>query len=189
MKWESLNLHIENLLPSLVTFVLVASLFPKDLFVRIAAPPVDKLLANDFIAGGIFVATAYMLGTIAVTISRLIIDRLSEAFLRPRFLRLLSRGRLAEKSWKLINEEYREKIKATLASQNEEVKKEVIKRRERGRLVRAALVPTLLSVLVVGSNQAVWLRCLSLLPALTVILCLYAYVEATIYEECLLLEK
>ena len=101
-------------------------------------------------------------------------------------MRALSRGRLTGKTLKAINEDYRAKIKSALAGQNEEVKKEVVKRRERGRLVRTALVPTLLVVIVITTGQSFWLRGASALGALALFLFLYAYVEVTIYEECLL---
>src|SRR5712671_6655985 len=99
MEWESLNLHLENLLPGLVTFILMTLLLPDTFTKHFAVEPAKKLLANEFIAARIFVAIAYMLGVLTVVISRLIVDRLPERFPRPILLRALSRGRLAGKNF------------------------------------------------------------------------------------------
>lgn len=188
MKWESVNLHIEHLLPGLATFVLVARLLADTSVTGIVTGPGKMFLENEFIAGGVFVATAYLLGVVTVVISRCALDRLSEGFPRPFVIRLLSRGQLVNKRRAAINEEYRTKLRAVLASTNEEVKKEVLKRRETGRLVRSSLVPAILAVLVTTMDQPSWLRVVLVLIVFSLILFLYAYAEAMVYEECLLVD-
>jgi hypothetical protein len=186
MKWEGLNLHLENLMPGVVSLVLIYALLPHDIAAVLSSERIKEIIKSEFIAAGVFVASAYMLGVLIVAVSRFSVDRLSELFPRPHLLRKLSRGALSGKSNKEINEEYRSKICVALSSSNEAVKTEIIKRRERGRLARTSVVPTLLFVLLLTSNSSLWVKGLSLLCTIIFVLFVYAYIEETIYEECLL---
>jgi hypothetical protein len=128
-----------------------------------------------------------MLGAVVVATSRLTVDRPSEWIPRPLLIRFLSRGTLKGKSRKEVNEDYRDKLKQVLTSINDQIKQEVAQRRERGRLVRTALVPSVLAVLLVTSTFSPLATLLWVLLTYVFIVVIYAYVEATIYEECLLL--
>lgn len=186
MKWEGLNLHLENLLPGIVSLVLIYALLPQEIAVILFSERIKEIIKSEFIEASVFVASAYMLGVLIVAFSRFAVDRLSELFPRPYLIRKLSRGALSSKSNKEINEEYRYKIAIVLSSSNEAVKTEVIKRRERGRLARTAVIPTILAVLLLTNNSSVWIQGLSLISTIISMLFVYAYIEETIYEECLL---
>ena len=106
---------------------------------------------------------------------------------RPLLIKLLSRGSLKGKSWDEVNKDYREKLKQVMASNNDPVKQEVSRRRERGRLVRTALVPSILAALLVNLRCSLLIISFSVVFIYVFITVIYAYVEATIYAECLLL--
>lgn len=100
-------------------------------------------------------------------------------------LRHLSHGSLRERSDKEANQDYRDKIRQVLTSEKELIKKEVTQRRERGRLVRTALIPLMLTVPLVTSSFCLVAILVFELVTLAVVVFLYSYVELTIYEECL----
>jgi hypothetical protein len=76
-----------------------------------------------------------------------------------------------------INRSYRDAISHALQGGSDEIKAEVLRRRERGRLVRTGLVPAVLSVwtFVPGWTASA--------AAFLLVLLLYAYLEVTIYQE------
>lgn len=189
MKWGGLNLHLENLLPGIVSLVLIYALLPQQVVDILASDRIKEIIKPEFISAGVFVASAYMLGVLIAAISRLALDKPSELLLRPRLLRLLYRESLSGKSVKQVNKEYRRQIRAVQESNNETVKSNVSKRREQGRLARTSVVPTLLAVLLLTSNLTLCARMLSLVVTIILALFVYAYIETTIYEECLLLKE
>jgi len=186
MKWESLNLHLENLLPGLVTSLLLLSLLPENAIDSLLSCKVKDALKSEFVSAGVFVGVSYLLGILTIAISRIFLDRPSEWYPRPLILRLLSRGDLKGKSISEVNDKYRELISSVLRGTNEAIKTEVVKRRERGRLIRTALVPVVLSVLQITTTYNGIVRVGWAIIAAVVLLLLYAYNEATVYEECLL---
>ena len=188
MKWENVNLHLENLLPGLVTFVLLSVLLPCSIANLLTRNLPQTLLSNEFVAAGIFVGAAYLLGVVAVVVGRLLVDRPSEWFPRPFLLWVFSRPRpkWKDSKFKDLNENYRAALKTALRNANEEVKAEVLKRRERGRLVRTTLIPTLLVVIALTDGTSLCTRAIFVLVAYLLQLFLYAYSEVCVNEECLL---
>jgi hypothetical protein len=187
MKWESLNLHIENFIPGLISTILLVALFPT-LFDQENQEILGKLLSNEVLQIGLFVSTAYIIGVLVVVLSRIIIDRLSELFPRPILLKIFARGKLKNKSFNEINEAYRKSIRRVLNSEKDSIKTEVLKRRERGRLLRTSFFPSLLAIFYLASDENIWWIFFYIFIALVVFIVLYAYVENTIYEECQLIE-
>ena len=181
MKWEGLNLHLENLLPGLVSLYLLLGLVTIETN-KILSNDILKILnSNQFIISGVFISGVYLLGVISVAISRFLIDRISEYSLRPLLLKIFPKGGLKGKSIKEINVIYRNAIKKTFSSKNETVINEIIKRRERGRLIRTTLFPVIFSMIYL-SIGLIW----SIVTVLFIIFS-YAYIENTIYEESLLI--
>ncbi len=183
MKWESINLHLENLFPGLVSLFLLMRLLPAWIVLPFSQ---NSFRTNELFDSGVLLAASYLLGAVAVAVSRLLVDRVSEKLPRPLLLSLLSRGPLKGMSFKHINDNYRDKLRHALSSGNDLVKQEVARRRERGRLVRTALIPAILAVVLVTSSSSAIAVVLWALLAFVVLLFIYAYVETTIYEECLL---
>jgi len=189
MKWENLNLHIENLLPGIVCTVLILSKFPNGLESIQGIDALKPFLNNSFVLSSIFVAVSYIFGAIAVVLSRFVIDRPSEWFPRPLLLRLLSRGNLNNKCFQDINDTYRSAIKRALEGKNDAVKVEVLKRRERGRMVRTAVFPSVLAALMWPTGLDFPLRIVIAVSAIIIVLFVYAYTETTVYEESTLIIK
>jgi hypothetical protein len=182
--WKSLNLHLENLLPGILTLVMIAHLLPESV---LSDPMENGILKNELMRGGVFVSVAYMLGVVAVAFCR-ILDPLSAK--RPRYwaLRLLAidkteidKARQNEKPIDSVNRHYRERIREALSIAGTEVKAEIAKRRERLHLLRAALVPAVLFPWVFPLDGLLKIA-LTIANAI-VILFLYAYLEVAVYDE------
>lgn len=176
--WKSLNLHLENLLPGIVTLVLVAYLLPASVVSHLMDNPV---LTNELARGGVFISVAYLLGVVVVAVSR-VLDKLSAWGPRCWELRWLAiEKEQITGNIDCVNRHYRESIRAALANAGTEVKAEIAKRRERLHLLRSALVPAMLGVWVF---QLDW--CLKVVLSIVnaiVILFLYAYLEVAVYDE------
>ncbi|GAH84575.1 unnamed protein product, partial [marine sediment metagenome] len=147
----------------------------------------QPLRESSFVVSIVFVSFAYILGVFVTTLGRMLIDFLSERFLRHILLQWLVPNIPCDKTRLGINEEYRKKIRDALRSNYDIIKNEVVKRRERGRLVRSALIPGLLGVLAFTVSHPI-LRFTLLLLVVGAILFLYAYTEVTIYKECQMIE-
>lgn len=184
MKWEGLNLHIENLLPGILNTVLLYMLLPQTMVASITSGVPALLLKNNFLLASCFFAAAYINGVICVAISRLILDRLSEALPRPILLRMLSRGKLSDRTLREVNDDYRRSISVALHSGNQAIVDEVLQRRQRGRLARTSLIPVVLFSVFATSCLGMLPRFLLIAGVLVVLLFVYAYIEVTIYEEC-----
>lgn len=185
MEWKGLDLHIENLVPGIVVVLLLLGFVPTAAIDGLRASLLFQAIQNNVVASAGFIAVSYLVGILAVAVSRFLLDRISEAVLRPVLIRRLSRPPLSGRSWAAANQLYRQTIAQTLSGSNDVIKAEVLRRRERGRLVRTSLIPTLLLGVQFG-GPAVWTRTLWALFGAAAVLGLYAYVEFTIYEECLL---
>jgi hypothetical protein len=98
----------------------------------------------------------------------------------------LSRDQLKDKTNSEVNIEYRSQIARVLSNANEDIKKEVNKRRQTGRLVRSTLIPIVLVVFIATAGQGWPLRFAAIGLAAGLNLVAYAYMEFSIYEECLL---
>jgi len=124
-----------------------------------------------------------------VSASRAIVDRISEFTLRPFIIKGLSRGALKEKKHREINDEYRGLISKVLVSGDGEFKAEVIKRRERGRIIRSVFIPCMLLAYILFSRYSWYCLGASLVVVSFSLLFIYSYAEGAIYEECLLFAK
>ena len=183
MKWEGLNLHIENLVPGMATLVLLLALLPKTVLDTASDSAAPALLKNAFVAGGVFVATSYLLGIFIVAICRCVIDPISSAWPRPRLFRLFYQGRFTGKTNAEINQAYRDAIQAALVSESEYKRAEIKNRRERGRLLRSGILPAALFFWWIAGDLTVWAKIPIQIGGLAIGVFLYAYIELTIYQE------
>lgn len=172
MKWENINLHIENLIPGIVSLILVLSFLPEPMLENVLSNQyVDTLIKNRVSGNIFFLCTSYLLGIFVVILSRFIIDPISEQYLRPLLLKLLlsPENKDKMKSWDFdkINTEYRSAIKIALESENEAVKSEVAKRRERGRLLRTTFIPIMLVIFAFSISKN--LRWQAILPVIILV--------------------
>lgn len=183
MKWEGLDLHIENLVPGVATFVLLLALLPKTVLDTAGPSAASVLLENNFIAGGVFVATSYLIGIFNVAICRCIIDPISSVWPRPQLFRLFYRGRFKGKTNAEINQAYRDAAQAALVSDSEYKRAEIKNRRERGRLLRSGIFPMALFLWWVAGDLSIWAKIPIQIGGLAIGVFLYAYIELTIYQE------
>ena len=183
MKWENLNLHIENLVPGIVTSILVLMYLPANALSIINHTSVSKILGNSFIAGGLFVAISYLVGIFTVAICRLIIDPISSVCPRPLLFRWFFPEQFKCKSNKEINFAYRETLQKGLDSESEYKRSEMKNRRERGRLLRSSILPMSLFIWIVIGNLNIFIKILVLIITLGISTFLYAYAELAIYQE------
>jgi hypothetical protein len=182
VNWDKFDLHIENLAPGVVTLALALHLVSRSQIVAHApASPFDV----TFIAGATFIAAAYLIGIVAVAVSRIAIDPVSEFLPRPVLLRWHYQDRFQGKNRREINDAYRKAIHDAQESQNDNKWTEVRKRRERGRLIRTALVPLLIIPWMIFSGSPMAILAAELIGYVFVLV-LYAYIEVTIFQECIL---
>ena len=192
MKWQGLEFHIENLVPGVVSVALLALIFDTAGDSVLPEPP--EILAAGITGPLLLLATSYLLGAIAVAVSRFLLDRPSECLPRRMFILWLDRGdekpgdggtaEAESLAWGNVNDRYRAQIATAMRHGTDSLKVELTKRRERGRIVRTSLVPGVLAVfwLVAQMRQSAFLW---LVPAVYVaVLFVYAYTEFTIWEEC-----
>lgn len=184
--WKSLNLHLENLLPGIVTLVLIAHLLPRATISHFMNNPV---FTNEIARGSTFIAVAYLVGVIVVAFCR-VLDKASARLTRYWGLRWFAidgirRSEIRMMNSREANHHYREQIRLALSSGNSEVKAEIAKRRERIHLLRSTLIP---AVLGVWALQLAWPYKLGLsLAAGVLILLLYTYLEIAVYDEATLI--
>lgn len=189
MKWDvALSLHIENLIPGLLTLFLASYWLPEPLVEELRGSGLrGEIMSKEVAAGAVLVALAYLLGAMAVALSRAILDPLSRATIQPALLwafdgslrRKAKDARGLVQKARIINRDYRDAIGHALHSGSEEIKTEVLRRRERGRLVRTALVPAVLGAFIAVPG---WHAGGAIVAFLLVFL-LYGYLEVTIYQE------
>jgi hypothetical protein len=183
MKWEGLNLHIENPVPGVTTLVLLLALLPKAVLDANSPSAASALLGYTFVAGGVFVAASYLVGIFTVAICRCIIDPISAAWPRPFFFRWFYRERFQAKTNAEINQAYRDPTQVALVSDSEYKRSEIKNRRERGRLLRSGMFPMALAVWWVAGDLSVWAKIPIQIGGMAIGVFLYAYVELTIYQE------
>ena len=187
MNWGNFNMHIGNLFPGLISVVLILYRFP-NLFNNCKINHLQQIISNDFIASSVFIATSYIVGIFAVTMSRLIIDILSQYTTRPLILKLYSWSELKGKSCQYINNDFRQKLQKVLSSDNDTIINEVLQRRERGRLLRSTFIPLILTI-IFFSKTSLFELILYLFISLLVFVLLDSYAANSIYAECKLLNK
>lgn len=182
-----LSLHWENLVPGVACLASIAIHFPPGKGRDYGS--LSDLIANPFAAGIILIATAYLLGVSIHIASRLIIDSLSRITLRWIFIYLFeekknmikenpsARGKgLAD----AMQDKFIEALGNAACSDKAEVRQEVSRRRERGRMLRSMWIP---GVICLWPN-------VSLIVTLSILIfILYAYSELMVYQEASLLSK
>jgi len=183
MNWDKFDLHIENLAPGVVTLSLALHLvFRCQVLGTAVASPFDEA----FVTGATFIAAAYLVGIIAVAVSRFMIDPVSEWLPRPLLLRWHYPEQFQDKKRREINDTYRKAIHDAQGAENDNKWNEVRKRRERGRLIRTAMVPLLVLPWIILSDSPICYVGVAEIIAYLFILVLYAYIEVTIFQECIL---
>jgi hypothetical protein len=182
MKWKRIGLHIENLLPGLVTCTLILVMLPES-SISSANSLAKTLLANTLIASGLFLAASYLVGVLIVAASRLIIDPVASIFPRPLLFRLYYPEQFSTLGPSEVTREYRKATQTALKSTNEYKRKEVTQRRERARLFRTSIFPICLFVWLESQELATGWRVSLILAAVLLGLILYSYLELAIYSE------
>jgi hypothetical protein len=172
MSEDKLLPHVENLVPGLVTVFILAMFFNIEVPDATINPELHKLLVDPIIAGILFIAISYQVGVIVFTFSRLFVDLISEFTFRWILLKIFDWETFSGKNYREINEEYC-KVVVKESQNNHEVRK----RRERGRLVRTALIP---SVLLTSQCS---MPILAVITSIVVVVFLFAYAEVSIYKE------
>ena len=136
---ELVQEHVENILPGFVITVLVLAHFP------CLNAKLSGLLQHSFISSATFVSVSYLLGVLAWIIARLTVH--GPAYLTlPAFLKVFDPDKFRKKSWRRCWIIFRATTKNAVANPDANLKARVLKRRERGRLTRTALVPVVLTV-------------------------------------------
>jgi hypothetical protein len=174
--------HVENLVPGFVTLLMVATLLPPGYRNPIQNPDVVRLLAEPVFLALLAVSAAYLVGAIVFEVSRLLLNPASAWTLRPIFLRISCEG-FRGKLRKGINAHYGFTLGRALSCENKpDIRQEVVRRRQRARLIRTCLAPALLAA---ARCPYPWV---ALPVAFIAILAIYAYAEVTIYQEAELAE-
>ena len=189
MKWENLNLHLENFFPGIVTLTFLLRIPQVHMSYFFNQTALQPLRESPFVVSIVFVSFAYILGVFVVALSRFLLDRPSEFTFRYWLLRGLLPNSPGDKTRAVIKEAYRKKMRRALRSNYDTIKNEVVKRRDRGRLIRTALVPSCLGAIALTESHPLLLRIALVLLIYVVILFLYAYTEKTIYQECQMIEQ
>lgn len=185
MQEDKLLPHVENLVPGFVTLLVLADMGVSSL--RAAQYLGDhKSPGEQVIVALVVAAAAYQIGVVVFTASRLVVDTLSKltfrwmllAVFEPRqFLPLRGKGWKNLRAWpRRINDEYRTTVKNALCGAKQHDRGEVVKRRERGRLVRTAVLPSI----YVGYLS--WGESGFFIGAVAVVF-FYAYAEVGLYKE------
>ena len=176
MDKEHLLAHVENLAPGLVTVLFLAIQVPASTTL-VSNTKVLELLQQQFIAGLLLIAVAYLLGVAIFVVSRLVFDTLSALTVRPVLLKLFRWKDFDSFNPMKINARYRLALNAALAKDKDHpIRQEVVTRRQRGRLIRTLMIPA--EVLAYPSSGL-----LGATLALVALLVLYAYAEVSIYQE------
>jgi hypothetical protein len=183
MKWEGMNLHIENLLPGIVTLVLLMVVLPLKAINGIDVTLAASLFSNVVIGGATFIAASYLAGIFVVALSRCVIDPLSGWLPRRVLFRLSDPDRFRGADSRAVRHAYWSATQRALESGNEYTRSEIKNRRERARLLRSALIPMALFVWTVSGNVGLAGKIFCEVVVLVLGLFLYAYLELAIYLE------
>jgi len=188
MDWvKNLNLHLENLLPGIVTLFLAAVLVPTETSHFVTGLVQRSVFSRELFLGITLVSIGYVLGVLVVAVSRLL-DPFSAWLLRPCFLRTLAIQRMAG-TRDCINRRYRDVIRLGLYSTSREIRGEIFRRRERIHFSRAALVPAILCVVLFTPGWHWALRLVLAFGAAFFVLAIYSYLEVALYDEACLVKE
>ncbi|MCP4139970.1 MAG: hypothetical protein GY755_06720 [Chloroflexi bacterium] len=183
MDWPETGLHIENLLPGIVTTTLVVAIIPESVMSTQTPTLLNMLLENGFAAAGIFVAISYLLGILIVAISRLIFDPLSMIFTRPIVFKLYYPETFRGLGPAEVQSLYWTATQVGLTADSDYKREEVKLRRERARLLRAFIIPVCMASWYLLNNHDNHFRAFAVIAAFAVILFLYSYLELAVYDE------
>jgi|SRR5271157_950399 len=178
MNWEKLDLHIENLIPGVVLLAIVMAGW------RV---PLGTLSGHEGLLVATFISIAYMMGTVASVLSRLLLGVVNRNTLRAPFMRFFLGYRLETEnpSRTEINKRFSAVLLAGLSCGNSRVESEVAKQRQIERVLRSILVPAILAIVCLGQHLH-WtsLKCwVSAFFAYSFLLVLHAYAEVVIFQE------
>ena len=178
MNWDKLDIHVENLVPGLVMLYICAikwSLIP------------TGFKDNEILIGLAFVAIAYMVGVNTNVVARLLLDTPSEYTIRPIMMKIFSRKKLpnvTKMTFEKINKEFNNYINAALTCGNDNIAKEVMKRRQAGRLIRSSLLPVCFLMYICSKPYCnIHLILFFLFCTYCTMLVVYAYSEVIIFHE------
>jgi len=179
---SKLNVYIENLLPGALILAQLTALVPKGMVGQY--PQQFAWLMSQAVAGAVtFTAAAYLLGALAVTVSKLLLDGSSAHPIRPILLRIRYPKYFARQSKSGVNDAYGAAIWTAERNAAEDRRTEIQKRRERGRLIRGSLLPAMLALWTVKSGGWFATALLTIL-CYAAILILYAYSEVELFRAC-----
>lgn len=196
MDLKGINLHIENLVPGVVLAAELTSM--------LNLPKLPLFAGTGLEGGTTFIAFSYMIGVLSATLSRAILDAISEFAPRAIIFRLLahhdlvalkdSLGRTdlrfeadlkARKfhelpwahDWNCV---YRSILRSVLSTAGDKAKDEIYRRRENARLVRNFFAPSVLGFVALSSGPAQYQLVIS---SVIFGIGLYAYAELNIFAE------
>jgi len=183
MSYGKLSGHIEALIPGLIVVSWIGYSLDNETAKEILDHPfVAEVLLQPIISGFLLLSLAYFVGVFTFVLSRMVIDIPSAYTLRPLLLKFSKRVDMSDLAWNEINNQYRIWIEAAIGPglANEAIKMEVLKRRQRGRILRSSIVPGLMFVWSLTNSI------LALIGCFLFILLSYAYNELSIFQEATL---
>ena len=196
MKLEGISLYLENLLPGIVILGGILALLPQPQ--QNTGLLLSEILKSEFVLAIFLLSVAYMLGVISAVISRLFVNSLvSEKLTRPLMLMIFTQTPYAilktalslpeEKSWrKRWHQTYRAALAYQMVEGSPEVKAEILRRREQGRLVRNLFFPLVLGAAAISHQFGVGNIWVIVLTAGVASILLYSYAEYTTFAEAVL---
>lgn len=187
MDEDKLLPHVENLVPGFVTLLLLAVCVPAHVQNPVQHAELAALLRQPVIATLFITATAYLTGVVVFVASRLIVDTASTWTFRWILLLAFDGSDFRPKpgngwrSWLAwlsnINAIYFGRLKKALDETSKPLaRREVIKRRERARHIRTALLPAAFLGYQTWGSRGFFL-------AFATVVLLYAYAEVAVYRE------
>ena len=196
MKIESITLYLENLLPGIIILGGILALLPQPQ--QNTGLVFDSVLKSEFLLVAFFLSVAYMLGVISAVVSRMFVNSLvSEKLTRPLMLMIFSQTPYStlktalalpeEKSWrKRWHQAYRAALAYQMDEGKPEVKTEILRRREQGRLVRNLFFPLVIGSAAVSYRFGIGDMLLIVLITGVLSILLYSYAEYTTFAEAVL---
>jgi hypothetical protein len=181
MELNKLDVHVENFLPGALILAELTMQVPRS----VLGPQRQQFewLIQQAVPGAvIFIAASYLLGVLAVTLSKFLMDGPSGSTLRPALLKRRYPEHFSGQSRSKINDHFGRTIWAAERDAAEDRRHEIQKRRERARLIRSSLLPAMIGIFITvhsaGVGFALVVACYCL------ILFLYAYSEVEIFRAC-----
>jgi len=177
--WYGVNLYVENLIPGLITvpllLVIVGALEGSGASIMLS----EFLGMPNLWQGFIFLAVSYTIGAFVVLLSRFPVDYVSSWWPRPFFLRHSRRALSGTR--KAVNAQYSRAISLALEGP-ELIATEVLKRRERGRIVRSSMVPLFLAIWIISDSEWSLGFIIAIIISFLCLVVVYAYGEVAVYQ-------